>query len=76
MVWQEKPARSFDWAHALRPAYHAYNGTIASLPLLLNSICLSRFAILEKATIEILPSSVITIEFKFSMIFQGSSSLQ
>ncbi len=55
VVWQEGPARSFDWAQALRPVHPAYNGTINSLPVLLDRICLSRFAILENATPRILP---------------------
>lgn len=55
VVWQEGQARSFDCAQALRPVNSAYDGTINSLPVLLDRICLSRFAILEKVTPRILP---------------------
>lgn len=50
-----RTGRSFDWAQALRPLHPAYNGAINSLPALLDRICLSRFAILEKAKPGILP---------------------
>ena len=50
MLWQEGPARSFDWAQALRPVTLPIMFAIKILPALLDRIFLSRFAILEKAT--------------------------
>lgn len=75
VVWQEGPARSFDWAQALRPVLPAHNGryqpfTRAVGPYLSLWIRYTR----ESHTLEFFRNSVVAIEFKFSRIAASKCS--